>query len=279
MRHWKSEEALVDGFKRFAQKVPFFGFVVLCMDHPVVQSIIPSIKRKVISYGFTPQADVRAVNIQFNGIHSSFDLLYHGNNLGRIQLDMPGKHNISNALASAAVCLELEVPIKDIQEALNGFTGVERRFTIRSEFEYKEQPFTIIDDYGHHPVEIAATLSAAQQAWPSRRIVAVCQPHRYSRVEELFSDFCRCFNHAGKLVITPIYRAGEKPIEGINHRVLTQKISEHGHRNVHAVDSLAEATEYLKEHLLPGDVVITLGAGNINQICSPLKDHFDGNGA
>ena len=188
---------------------------------------------------------------------------------------MPGRHNISNALASAAVCLELEVPMKQLQKALNGFTGVDRRFSIRADLIYQQQPLTIIDDYGHHPVEIEATLSAAHQAWPSRRIVAVCQPHRYSRVQELFSDFCRCFNHAEKLLICPIYRAGEKPIDGVSHQTLAQKISDHGHRNVSIVASLDEATAHLKEHILPGDVVITLGAGNVNQICTPLKEHFN----
>ena len=271
MAHWKSEEALIDGFRSFAQKVPFFGFVALCLDHPVVQSLIPSLKRRVISYGMNPQADVRAENISFDGIHSSFDVLYHNQNLGRITIDMPGLHNVSNALACCAVSLELDVSFDKIQRGLEGFGGVERRFSIRAQLENN---ITIIDDYGHHPVEIEATLNATARAWPNRRIVAICQPHRYTRVQEQFAHFCRCFHQANLLFVTPIYRAGEKAIEGINHHALAQGISNHGHRSVMVGESLEEICALVIENIQEGDVVITLGAGNVNQICYWLKDRL-----
>ena len=269
MAHWKSEQALIDGFKAFAQKVPFFGFVTLCLDHPVVQSLIPTLKRKVVTYGMNLQADVRAENISFEGVQSNFDVIYHNKILGRLSINMPGMHNISNTLACCAVALELDVPFKDIQEGLDGFSGVDRRFSIRAELE---NDITIIDDYGHHPVEIEATLKAAAQAWPNRRILAICQPHRYSRVQEQFAHFCRCFHQSSLLFITPIYRAGERAIEGITHHALAQGVSNHGHRAVHVGESLEEICSLVTKHIQPGDVVITLGAGDVNKICTWLRE-------
>ena len=274
MAHWKSEEALIDGFRQFAQKVPFFGFVALCLDHPVVQSIIPSIRRKIITYGMSFQADVRAENISYDSIHTAFDVIYRNRNLGSITMDMPGDHNIANALACCAVCLELEIPFAQIQDGLNGFTGVDRRFSIRDTITHEEGDITIIDDYGHHPVEIEATLSAAAQAWPNRRILAICQPHRYTRVQEQFSAFCRCFNRASLLYITPIYRAGEKPIEGITHENLAQGIRDHGHRAVYTAPSLEGIQKQVLEHAKPGDIIITLGAGNVNSLCASLSEEL-----
>ena len=272
MAHWKSEEALIDGFRQFAQKVPFFGFVALCLDHPVVQSIIPSIKRKVITYGMSFQADVRAENIQYKEIHTSFDVIYRDRNLGRIQLDMPGEHNVSNALACCAVCLELEVPFSLIQEGLHGFTGVERRFSIRADIPKPDGNITIIDDYGHHPVEIEATLKATSMAWPKRRILAICQPHRYTRVQEQFSEFCRCFNQASLLFLPPIYRAGERPIDGITHEKLAQGVRDHGHRNVFTSPTLEDMHDLVRQQVRPGDIIITLGAGDVNKLCLSLKE-------
>jgi UDP-N-acetylmuramate--alanine ligase len=272
MSHWKSEEALIRGFQEFAQKVPFFGFVALCLDHPVVQSIIPSIRRKIITYGMSFQADVRAENIAYDRIHCSFDVIYRGQNLGTITMDMPGEHNISNALACIAVCLELEIPFAQIQEGLNGFTGVDRRFSVRANLSHPEGEITIIDDYGHHPVEIEATLSATAMAWPKRRILAICQPHRYTRVEEQFAAFCRCFNRASLLFLTPIYRAGEKPIEGITHEALAQGIRDHGHRSVYTAPSLEDIQKLVCAEARPGDVIITLGAGDVNTLCTSIAD-------
>lgn len=270
MSHWKSEEALIDGFRKFAQKVPFFGFVALCLDHPVVQSIIPSIRRKIITYGMSFQADVRAENISYNSIHTTFDVIYRDRNLGSITIDMPGQHNVSNALACCAVCLELDIPFAKIQEGLHGFSGVDRRFSIRANLPHPDGDITIIDDYGHHPVEIEATLAAASVAWPKRRILAICQPHRYTRVQEQFSEFCRCFNRASLLFMTPIYRAGEQPIEGITHENLAQGVRDHGHRSVFTASSLEGIQELVCTHARPGDVIITLGAGNVNSLCSSL---------
>ena len=278
MEHWKTEQALIDGFVSFAQKVPFFGFAALCLDHPVVQSIIPHIKRKVITYGLSAQADVRAENIRHQGVFSFFQAHYRNVALGEIKLGIPGKHNISNALATIAVCLELGAPFDVIQKALHEFSGVERRFSIRAEKSLPQggAPVVVIDDYGHHPVEIQATLQAAKQAWPNRRIIAAFQPHRYSRVKELFADFCRSFNHASHVVVCPVYAAGEKPIPKIDRQHLAIGIAEHGHRGVQKANDLEHAETIIWEMLQPGDIVLSLGAGSVNQICFGLRERLNG---
>lgn len=277
LEHWGSMDALVNGFCDFANKVPFFGFSTLCLDHPVVQSLMPRIRRRVVTYGFNAQADVRGENVQFNGIAASVDVRWRDNPMGTLQLNMPGRHNVSNALAAVAVGLELDIPFESIANGLDGFSGVDRRFSVRAEVNVGgDAPITIIDDYGHHPTEISATLQAAANAWTGRRIIAVFQPHRYTRVRDLFDDFVRCFNHATEVVVCPVYRAGETPIEDLDHHKLAQSMIEHGHRGVTAVDSLEEATAILAQDRQPGDVVITLGAGDINQVCTDLEAALNG---
>lgn len=278
MEHWKTEQALIDGFVSFAQKVPFFGFAALCLDHPVVQSIIPHIKRKVITYGLSAQADVRADNIRHEGVFSYFQAHYREVALGEIKLAIPGQHNISNALASIAVCLELGAPFDVIQRALYEFSGVERRFSIRAEKSLPQGgvPVVVIDDYGHHPVEIQATLHATKQAWPNRRIIAIFQPHRYTRVRDLFTDFCRSFNHASHVIVCPVYAAGEQPIDGIDRQHLAVGIAEHGHRSVQKANNIQHAEEIIWQMIQPGDVILSLGAGNVNQICYGLRDRLHG---
>jgi UDP-N-acetylmuramate--alanine ligase len=273
MEHWGSMDALVSGFREFANKVPFYGFVTLCLDHPVVQSLLPSIRRKTVTYGFGTQADVQGENIRFDGVHAQFDVRWHDQALGKVRLDMPGRHNASNALAAIGVALELGIPFDQIQSALEGFTGVERRFTIRAQIDVgSDAPITIIDDYAHHPTELRATLQATANAWRGQRVVAVFQPHRFTRVRDLFSEFVRSFNHAVQVVVCPIYPAGEQPIEGIDHHRLAQGITEHGHRGVQTVESLDEATALLAARHQPGDVIITLGAGDVNRVCTDLKE-------
>ncbi len=275
LEHWGSMDALVQGFKDFAGKVPFFGFSALCLDHPVVQSLIPSLRRKSVTYGLGAQAEVRGENVRFDGVDARFLVRWKGDSLGEVHLAMPGEHNVSNALAAIAVSLELDIPFDRIQEGLEGFTGVDRRFSIRAERKMPEGDITIIDDYGHHPTEIRATLGAASQAWPDRRIVAVFQPHRYTRVRDLMDEFQRAFNSADEVVVCPVYRAGEKPIEGVDHDRIAAGMVDHGHRGVTKVDSLEEATAHLVDVTQPGDVVITLGAGDVAKVCQGLADGID----
>jgi len=272
LEHWGTMDALVEGFREFAGKVPFFGFSALCLDHPVVQSLIPSLRRKTVTYGLGAQSEVRGESVRFEGVDARFDVRWRGDLLGEIHLSMPGEHNVSNALASIAVGLELDIPFDRIQAGLEGFTGVDRRFSIRADRKHPEGDITIIDDYGHHPTEIRATLGAAAQAWPDRRIVAVFQPHRYTRVRDLMEDFQRAFNDADKVVVCPVYRAGERPIEGVDHHVIAAGMIDHGHRGVERVDSLDEACQHLIESTQPGDVVITLGAGDVARCCHALDE-------
>ena len=279
LEHWGSMDALVDGFCDFANKVPFFGFATLCLDHPVVQSLLPRIRRRTVTYGFNAQADVRGENIQMNGISATVDVLWRDQMMGTLSLNMPGRHNVSNALAAVAVGLELDIPFEQLQRALDGFTGVDRRFSVRAIVDIGgDEPVTIIDDYGHHPTEIRATLEATANAWPGRRVTAVFQPHRYTRVRDLFEDFVRCFNHATEVVVCPVYRAGEQPIEGMDHHKLGRGMIEHGHRAVSVVENLDEATAIVAQNRQAGDVIITLGAGDVNRVCTDLEGALSGRG-
>jgi len=277
LEHWGSMDHLVDGFCAFANKVPFFGFATLCLDHPVVQSLLPRIRRRTVTYGFNAQADVRGENLVLEGISARVDVRWRGQPMGTVQLNMPGQHNVSNALAAIAVGLELDIPFEELARALDGFSGVERRFSVRGEVDLGDgPPVTIIDDYAHHPTELRATLEAAAHAWTGRRVVARLRPHRFTRVRDLFDDFVRCFNHATAVVVCPVYRAGEAPIEGIDHHSLGSGMIEHGHRGVAVVESLDEATRLLASSTQAGDIIITLGAGDVNRVCTELQAALDG---
>jgi len=264
--HHGDFDTLRQTFLDFVRKVPFYGFAVLCADHPVVQSMIPEIERRVVTYGFAQHADYRASSVRTAGLHTSFRVHHHDRLLGEVSLGMPGEHNVSNALGALAIALELEVPFETAQRALHGFTGVQRRFTVRGD----KGGVLVVDDYGHHPVEIEATLHAAQAAFPERRLVAVFQPHRYSRVASLWDAFCAAFNRASQVVVCPVYRAGEVPIEGIDHHELGRAMRERGHRGVRVVDDLDGALAALVDDCRPGDIVITLGAGDVNKIIDPF---------
>ena len=266
--HWKTFDALIDGFVAFANRVPFYGFNVLCTDHPVVQQILPRIRRKVISYGLNKQAEVRADRIVQDQRSLSFRVWRNDEALGELRLSQPGRHNVLNALAATAVSLGLDIPFEQVQAALEGFSGVDRRFSERAFVD----DVLIIDDYGHHPVEIEATLQAASEGWENRRIVAVFQPHRPSRVRDLESDFCRAFNRAAHVVVCPIYAAGEPPIEGLDAARLAEGMEAFGHRSVVAVDGLDAALAHLVAFVRPGDLVVTLGAGDVNRLCGQLED-------
>ncbi len=272
MEHWGSFDALVDGFVSFANRVPFYGFSVVCLDHPVVQRMLPRLRRRALTYGFGAQAEVRADRVRQVGRTIEFRVWRRDEVLGELRLDMPGRHNVLNALAAATVALELDIPFASIQEALHGFGGVDRRFSERADVG----GVLIVDDYGHHPIEIQATLAAASEGFDGRRIVAVFQPHRYSRVADLYEDFCASFNAATHVVVCPVYAAGEKPIDGIDAARIVRGLSDHGHRSVVGVADLDGAVEHLAGFVRPGDIVITLGAGDVNRVCGGLAVRLRG---
>jgi UDP-N-acetylmuramate--alanine ligase len=256
---YKDLDDVKKAFVQFANKVPFYGAVVVCLDNPEVRSIMPGIKKRIISYGYNPQAQVRAVNIAQDSFFSTFTVLYDGKTLGKIKLKAPGDHNIKNALASVAVGLELGIPFKKIKSGLERFVGVFRRF--QHKLDTKE--LIVIDDYAHHPTEVQATIQAARKGWPERRIVAVFQPHLYSRTRQMYKEFGLSFFDAEVLVVTDIYPSREKPIEGVTGALITDTAKNYGHKDVHYVKEKNNLPEKLKEIVKDGDIVITMGAGDI----------------
>ncbi len=248
-------------FTQYANQVPFFGATIVCLDDPQVQEIIGHIDRRLVTYGTSRQAQIRAENIEQEGLQTRFEVLVEKESLGQIELQMPGLHNVRNALAAVAVGLELEIDFANIQKGLAKFTGVQRRFQKVGE----EQGVLIIDDYAHHPTEITATLEAAHAGWPERRIVAVFQPHLYSRTRDHKEGFARAFFNADMLVVTEIYGAREEPIEGIDGRLIADLAIRFGHRGVHYVPDKEAIPDYLTEHIRPNDTVITVGAGDIHR--------------
>lgn len=256
--HYGSMEEVMKAYLEFINKVPFYGLSVLCIDNENIQRLLPSIKKPFVTYGITPQATFQATDIVFEGMNSSFTVKERGAELGRMSIAMPGMHNVYNALAAAAVASSLDISFDRIQSEMEGFCGIQRRFQLKGE----HGGISVIDDYGHHPTEIRATLSAAKKGW-DRRVVAVFQPHRYSRTKEFFEDFVTAFNEADLLILTDIYAAGEKPIEGITGRLLFEEVVKHGHKDVSYVESVADVAALLHEKTKRGDMVITLGAGNV----------------
>jgi UDP-N-acetylmuramate--alanine ligase len=256
-------------FIDFINKVPFYGRAVLCLDDPNIQDVLPEVKKRYLTYGFNSQADFHASDVQHRQGRTSFTAYFQGEELGRISFRMPGRHNVLNALAVIAVAHELEVPFQTIIGGFRNFGGLQRRFQVRDEIG----GIMIVDDYGHHPAEIRATLGAARSGW-KKRVVAVFQPHRFSRTAALFEDFMTAFYQADMLVVTDVYAAGESQIEGATGAALAQGIIEHGHKNTHFCGSLEEASEFLAGVVEPGDMVVTLGAGNVNQVCELLASHL-----
>src|SRR6185436_9677580 len=245
-------------FKNFVNKVPFYGTSVLCLDDPNVQAIIPSIERRRITYGLSAQADVSAHNVHHDREFGSSFTVWRGNEVvGEVTLHVPGMHNVYNSLAAIAVGFELEVPFEQIAEALSSFTGAHRRFQLKGEVD----GVMIIDDYGHHPTEIRATLAAAKIGSGGRRTLVLFQPHRYSRTHDLMGEFARSFNNADVLFITDIYAASEDPIDGVTAEALTAAIKRFGHKDVRYIGPLDHAAEALRAHVQPGDLVLTMGAG------------------
>lgn len=248
-----------DAFIQYANRVPFFGAAIVCLDDPNVQSVISQIDRRVRTYGTSRQAEIRAENIRPEGLKTRFDVFLGNDRLGEILLNAPGKYNVYNALAAVAVGVELDLPFTTIAAGLDKYTGVNRRFQLIGE----KNGTTVIDDYAHHPTEVRATLGAASAGWPNRRIVAVFQPHLYSRTQDCKEDFARSFFDADILVVTEIFGAREAPIPGIEGKMLADLASQYGHRNVHFVADLEDLSDFLHTIIQPGDAIITLGAGNI----------------
>ncbi len=249
-------------FLDFINKVPFYGMAVVCLDNQGIQELIPKIEKRFITYGLTSQADYEARDVSFMGLRSRYLLFHHGKPRGQVELNLPGLHNVYNSMASIAVGQELGIPFETIVDALSEMEGVQRRLEVKGTI----QGITLVDDYGHHPTEIKMTLDAARQCWPGRRLVVVFQPHRYSRTAALFDDFTRSFYQADSLVVLPIYPAGEPPIEEINGRTLYDGIRFHGHKDVVFQDGHDTAVSYLKGILREGDILLTLGAGDVWQV-------------
>src|ERR1700726_1488168 len=263
--HFKTFEAVQEAFRSFVENVPFYGFAVMCIDHPVVQSIVGKIEdRRIITYGENPQADARLVDLVPMGGGSKFKVMFRDrrpeavHEIADVMLPMPGRHNALNATAAIAVAHQLGLSDDAIRKAIAGFGGVKRRFTRTGEWN----GVTVIDDYGHHPVEIAAVLQAAR-AIVEGKLIAVVQPHRYTRVSHLFDGFCTCFNDADVVLVADIYAAGEAPIDGVSRDALVAGLIEHGHRNVRPLADPGELAPMIRELGRPGDMVVCLGAGSI----------------
>jgi UDP-N-acetylmuramate--alanine ligase len=257
-------EAVKAAFLEFVAKVPFYGLAVLCLDHPAVQELLPRVGRRHVTYGMSPQADYSARAVAFHKLRTSFVAYKQGRPFGEFVVQMPGQHNVLNCLAAIAIADELEVPLDVIKEALATFKGVARRFTVVAE----PGGVALVDDYGHHPAEVVATLTAARKAYEGRVIVAF-QPHRHTRTHLLFEEFTRAFNQADRVFLLDIYAAGEQPIDGVSSDTLAKAIAVHGHHAVSYVPDRRELARLLAEDARPGDCVIALGAGDVNKV---LKD-------
>ncbi len=271
--HYGDFEALKEAFHTFVSNIPFYGIAVCCIDHPEVQALVGRITdRRVATYGFSPQADVQCRDLRYEDGKAVFDVMFHDSDrlIESLVLPMTGDHNVSNALAAIAVARHLGIPESAIRESLKSFGGVNRRFTRVGEWN----GVTIIDDYAHHPVEITAALKAARQATKGR-VIAVHQPHRYSRLHDLFTGFCGCFNDADTVVITDVYAAGEAPIEGISRDTLVGGLVAHGHRRAIAVAGEEGLVDLAKAECQPGDILIFLGAGSISSWANALPERLN----
>jgi UDP-N-acetylmuramate--alanine ligase len=279
--HFVTFEAVQEAFRAFVENVPFYGFAVMCTDHPVVQLLVGQITdRRIITYGENPQADVRLLDLDHCDGRSHFSIVFRDragatmHEIDNLALPMPGRHNALNATAAIAVAHELGVDDELIRKALAGFAGVRRRFTRTGEWN----GVPIIDDYGHHPVEIAAVLRAARET-STGRVIAVVQPHRYTRLASLFEQFSTCFNDADTVIVGHVYAAGEAPIAGADRDGLVQGLRAHGHRQVIALDGARDLARMIKRLAQPGDIVVCLGAGNITQWAYALPDELAALGA
>jgi UDP-N-acetylmuramate--alanine ligase len=276
MEHYGTFDNLRHAFDAFIENIPFYGFATLCVDHPEVQAMIPRVSdRRIITYGFSSQADVRGVNVQTSSGGTQFDVTITDRKNGdertfeEFRLPMIGDHNVQNALAAVAIAWEMKIPGDKMRDAFAGFEGVKRRFTRTGEVD----GITVIDDYGHHPVEITAVLKAAR-ATARNRVIAVVQPHRYTRLRYLFEEFCTCFNDADAVIVAPVHAAGEAPIKGVHRDALVEGLRHHGHRTVQALEAPKALAGLINELAENGDIIVCLGAGTITQWANSLPDEL-----
>jgi UDP-N-acetylmuramate--alanine ligase len=255
---YRDLEDIKSAFIQFAGKVPFYGFIVLCLDEPALQDIMPKLKKKIITYGLNGQADLQAVDLVHKENRTRFVVLQNGKELGEVELQIPGKHNVQNALAAIAVGLELNVPFDKVKAGIEKFTGVFRRWEIKAEIG----GITVVDDYAHHPTEIKATLAGVKAGW-RRRVICVFQPHLYSRTRDFYDEFGRSFFNADVLVLTDVYPAREEPIQGVTGELIVNAAKEVGHKRVEYVPDKTQIPDFLMKIKQPGDIIITMGAGDI----------------
>jgi UDP-N-acetylmuramate--alanine ligase len=271
MDYYGDMETIRETFISFINSIPFYGTAILCIDNEEIQGIIPRLKKRYLTYGMTSQADLKGRDLEKEKPGVSFEALYHNNSLGRIVVGIPGEHNMLNALAATAVGLELDLDIGVIKEGLKNLGGLARRF----QFKGEKRDILVLDDYGHHPTEITATLKTAKECWPERRVIVIFQPHRYTRTEALFDRFVISFNEADVLIVTSIFSAGETAIDGVTGEWLSRGIKEHGHKDVIFSPTQEDALSTLLSILRPGDLVVTLGAGDIHRLGARLLDKLD----
>lgn len=267
MEAYRDMDDLETAFVDFVNEVPFYGASILCLDEERVQDILPRVRRRHVTYGFSSQADISAQDVRLEGAGSRFELKLSGKSVGEVRLQIPGRVNVLNSLAAIGVGLELGLELDQIRSGLESFSGVDRRFQVKAD----AAGILVVDDYGHHPTEIRATLATAKDAF-ARRTVVIFQPHRYSRVEALFEEFCRAFHQADVLVVTEIYPAGEEPRPGVSGERLAEGIKEHGHRHVRFVSEVDDVPEALRGTLEEGDLVLTLGAGSVTSVSDKLAE-------
>ncbi len=265
---YKDIEDIKDKFVQFINSVPFYGLAILCLDNEHIQNILPRIKVRYTTYGLSAQSDLQARNVNLKGSKSHFSVFHHDELLGEIKLNIAGQHNILNALAGVATGIELNIPFDTIKNALEKIKGVKRRLEIKGD----KKGILVMDDYGHHPTEIQATLSAVRESYKDKRLIVVFQPHRYTRTQGLFDEFTRSFYDSDVLIVLPIYAASEKPIEGVDAKNLCNGIREHGHKDVSHAPDFTQALSMVTHKVKKGDMVLTLGAGDIYTLGEKLVD-------
>ncbi len=270
--YYQDLEAIKQVFLTFIDRLPFYGLAVLCLDNEAIQELVPRIQKRFTTYGLSSQADFQARRIRFDRLKTSFSVHYLGERLGELTLNLPGIHNVYNALASIAVGVELEVPFSRIKEALEIVEGVQRRLEIKGQAE----GVTVVDDYGHHPTEIKTTLQAVRESWPDQRIVVAFQPHRYSRTQALFEEFTRAFYQSDVLAVLPIYAAGEAVIKGVSAEDLAEGVRAHGHKEVLYIADISQAVSGLAAIVQEGDILLTLGAGDVWRVGEALLAELGG---
>ena len=268
MDYYGNMDEIRKAFIDFINKIPFYGLAVLCLDNEEIQGILPRLRKQYVTYGMTSQADLQAREIERSRMEVGFEIVHHDRSLGRVVVGMPGRHNVLNALAAISVGLELDISVDDIKKGLRDLGGLARRLQVKGE----RAGILVIDDYGHHPTEISATLETAKECWPEKRLIVVFQPHRYTRTQALYDRFVISFNQADVLIVAPLYSAGESPIEGVDAEWLYRGIKEHGHREVILCQAQKEVLQTLLDLVRPGDAVMTLGAGDIYQVGEKLLE-------